>query len=285
MDSDTVIEQIENVDIQGATAVARAGVELLQELHEAGKDREELETVADRLKAARPTEPMLFNAIDIALRSEDYAAALEHIDSAQQEIQRLGAELVEDGSVVYTHCHSSTVTETLINAVAEKDFSVRCTETRPLYQGRTTAKELADAGILVELFVDSGARIALKEADVMLIGADAVEASGHVLNKIGSEMFARMAQEYGTPVYVLTDSWKFDHRSVFGFDESLEQRVGDEVWPDAPENVEVINYAFERIAPECIDGIVSELGEHRPKAFVEHADHRYHELTGTSPEA
>lgn len=285
-DPDTVIRKIENVEIQGATAVARAGIELLQSLQEDGAHQQRLDAVAERLKGARPTEPLLFNAIDIALATDDFDQVLEHIDTAQDQIQETAADLIADGSVVFTHCHSSTVTGTLRYAFRDRGtaFTVHNTETRPLYQGRETAEELADTGIPVQHYVDAGGRIALKDADVMLIGADAITDSGHVLNKIGSELFAEVAQEHDVPVYVLADSWKFDHRTVFDYEPELEQRVAEEVWQDAPDGVEIVNYAFERIEPHRIDGIISDIGSYGPNAFVEHADRNYHELTGTEQE-
>lgn len=276
---ETVIENIENVDIQGATSVARAGVELLQELAADGADDERLQEVADQLKQARPTEPFLRNAVDVALDTHDFDAVLDHIDTSRDEITDIGAELVEHEWTVFTHCHSSTVTATLQAAHADgAELSVRATETRPLYQGRETARELADVGIPVELYVDSGARIALKEADAMLIGADAVTTTGRVVNKIGSELFAEVAHRYDVPVYVLTDSWKFDGRSRFGYHEPLEQRIMDEVWADAPDGVDIVNYAFERIHPDLIEGIVSELGVLPPEGFMQAVKAEYPEI-------
>ncbi len=285
-DPDAVIKKIENIEIQGATAVARAGVELLQEMHDDGIHQQRIEAVAERLKGVRPTEPFLFNAIDIALSTEDFERVLAHIDSAQDDIHRAAADLFEDGDTVFTHCHSSTVVGTLIHAADELDqqVTVHNTETRPLFQGRDTAKELADAGIPVKHYVDSGARLALQDADMVMLGADAVTSSGHVLNKIGSELFAEAAQVREIPVYVLTDSWKFDHRTVFDHVEEREKRRGSEVWEDAPDNVQVMNYAFERISAEHIDAIVSDIGSYNPETFVDHADRNYHELTGTEEE-
>ncbi len=285
-DPETIITRIKHVDIQGATAVARAGIALLQRMHENDADQERLEEVADQLREARPTEPLLFNAINVAMATENFDPVLDHLDEAQDTIHETGADLIDNGDTVFTHCHSSTVTGTLRYAFEEetKEFTVRNTETRPLYQGRETAEELAEIGIPVTHYVDAGARIALKDADVMMIGADAITDSGHVLNKIGSELFTAVAQEHDVPAYVLADSWKFDHRTVFDYEPALEQRVASEVWEDAPDGVEIVNYAFERIAPNRIDAIISDIGSYAPEEFVDHADRNYHELTGAERE-
>jgi len=130
----------------------------------------------------------------------------------------------------------------------------------------------------VRFYVDSGARIALREADVMLIGADAVLDNGKVINKIGSETFAEVAGGYGVPVYVVTNSWKYDPMSSFGYETEIERRAAEEVWDEPPEGVEVVNYAFEKISPEKVDGVVSELGVHAPDDFVEAVGEKYPEL-------
>jgi translation initiation factor 2B subunit (eIF-2B alpha/beta/delta family) len=280
MDPDTVIQQIKDVEIQGATAVARTGVELLQALAANDASDTEISDVAQRLKAARPTEPFLRNAIDIAHDTGDYEQVLHHIDTARNEINDIGSDLIPDDGAVFTHCHSSTVTSTLVTAFdSGTDMTVHCTETRPLYQGRETARELADAGIAARQYVDAGARIALKQADVMVIGADAITPAGQVLNKIGSDLFAAVAQTNEVPVYVMTDSWKF----VGAGDPQLpsrERRDADEVWADAPDGVEIVNYAFERIQPELVDGIVSELGVLAPDPFVHKVQDEYPAITG-----
>ncbi|MFW5983796.1 MAG: translation initiation factor eIF-2B, partial [Halobacteria archaeon] len=268
MDVDETVRKIESVEIQGATNVAEAGVRLLKVVVEEGASEDRVDEVANRPKRARPTEPFLFNCIRVARATREYDRVLEQID-AREEIDANGAPLVDEDDIVYTHCHSSSVTSVLEAVADERKFRARVTETRPLYQGRETARELAGAGIPVRLYVDSGARIALREADVMMIGADAVLQNGKVINKIGSEMFAEVAQGYGVPVYVVTNSWKYDPMSSFGYETEIEERAGEEVWGNPPEGVDVVNYAFERIAPEKVDGIVSELGVHEPEEFAE----------------
>ncbi len=266
MDVDETVRRIRDIEIQGATAVAEAGVRLLQDLHADGASDDRLRAVADRLRDARPTEPFLDNAVDVVLETAEYDRVLEHISASHEDVAAAAGTRVADGATVYTHCHSSTVVAAL-GAVADRGVTAQVTETRPLYQGRTTAAELAERGVPVSLHVDAGARFALREADAMWIGADAVAADGTVMNKIGSGMFAAVADRQDVPVYVLTNSWKLDE-CVDGDALDPEQRDGDEVWADAPDGVAVANYAFEPVDPAHVDGIVSELGVHDPDRFA-----------------
>ena len=149
------------------------------------------------------------------------------------------------------------------------------TETRPLFQGRKTAIELASYKIPVKHYVDSAARMALKKADIMMIGADAITTEGKVINKIGSELIAEAANKIGVPVYICTHSWKFDPETIFGFDEEIEKRAWDEIWPNKPRKVNIDNFAFEKINPALITGIISELGVYRPQNFISEIKNNY----------
>ena len=181
----------------------------------------------------------------------------------------MASKKIRNNFTIYTHCHSSTVTSILIEAHKTKKIEVHNTETRPLYQGRITAKELAANGIKVKHFVDSAIEYALKKVDVMLIGADAIISTGNIINKIGSSVAVKLAKEHDIPVYVCTDSWKFDADTVYGVEEPIEFRSSKEIWENNLKNIEVVNPAFDIINPEWITGIISELGVFKPEVFVE----------------
>jgi ribose 1,5-bisphosphate isomerase len=171
---------------------------------------------------------------------------------------------------IFTHCHSNTVIDVLKKAKSQrKRFSVNNTETRPLFQGRITAKQLSRLNIKVTHFVDSAARLAIKDSNIMLIGCDAITSEGKVINKIGSEMFSEIASKHETSVYVCTHSWKFDPKTIFGFETIIEKRNAKEIWPRPPKKVKISNYTFEKINPDLITGIISELGIHPPEVFLQ----------------
>jgi len=133
-------------------------------------------------------------------------------------------------------------------------------------QGKITAKQLSKEKIRVNHFVDSASRIALKKADMMIIGCDAIT-STRVYNKIGSEMFAMIADKYNVPVYVASDSWKFDPEAIYGNETEIEKRP-NEIWPNAPRGVKIFNPAFEKIDPRLITAIISELGMFMKRSFI-----------------
>jgi len=257
---DAICKAIKEVKIQGAENVAKAAIEAL-------KYKSDNQSIK-KLISLRPTEPCLRNSMKFVTSGGKISEALAHFDLVDRRLNEYGSKKIEDGYRVFTHCHSSSVINILLQAKKEgKKFKVYNTETRPLMQGRVTAKELAKAGIPVVHFIDSAARIGLKKADLMLIGCDAIT-TDKVFNKVGTEMFAEIAYRYDVPVYVCTDSWKFDVEGIYGEEEPIEKRPTKEVWSDPPKNVKVLNPAFEKINPHFITSIISELGEFKLSSFV-----------------
>lgn len=252
-----IVENIKNIKIQGARNIARSSLYACSIypgnclIHKEAKNR---------LINARPTEPMLVNTLH-NFEKLGYKKTLAHFDSAQKKINNLVLKIVKNDSVIFTHCHSSAVVNSLIYAKKHKKrFEVYTTETRPLFQGRKTASELKKAGIKVTCFVDSAIDIALekkqntKKVDLIFLGADAIINDG-VINKVGSGMIAELAHIHRIPLYILADSWKYSSHHV-----KIEERNFREVWKRVPKNIKVRNPAFEKIERKYISKIVSELG-------------------------
>ncbi|NJK79008.1 MAG: initiation factor 2B [Chloroflexaceae bacterium] len=166
--------------------------------------------------------------------------------------------LILDHVIVMTHSRSTTVRAALFHASrAQRRFQVVCSESRPIYEGRTLATELAEQGIKVTLVTDALAISRVAEADLVLFGADHLTNSG-LANKVGTYGLVLAAQAAQVPVYALCSSTKFlppgyplpwQHR-----------RPAEQVWPDTPENVTVENYYFDYSPLHAITGIVTERG-------------------------
>ena len=253
-----ICKKIKSLEIQGAENIAKAG--LVAYSLDPSKDS------IKKLLSLRPTEPCLANALRYA---EKYSteSAFNYLEEADAAIAKIGAKLVR--GIVYTHCHSSTVNKVL--SESNKKFKVNCTETRPMFQGRITAKELADLNVPVTLYVDSAMRLAIKKANVAMIGADSITVDGEVINKIGSELAADTCGHFRVPLYIITNSWKLDLRSLYSKEVPIEQRPTSEVWDKKPKGIKIMNPAFEKIKASSIKAIVSELGILSPKEFVKKA--------------
>ncbi|MDI3543866.1 MAG: ribose 1,5-bisphosphate isomerase [Candidatus Woesearchaeota archaeon] len=291
------IRRIKAIEIQGAENVARYSAKALAYYARNLDKRLPRKEFWKRIKNAertlfnvRPTEPAVYNVLNFMLFNlsrknpeeivktinEREKEAMEHFDNATKVIAEYGARKIMNGMVIYTHCHSSAVMAVLKRAKdLKKRFQVDVTETRPHLQGRKSAKELLHYGIPVKYFIDSAGRQAIKEADMMLIGADSVTSTGQVINKIGSEMFAEIAHLYDVPVYICTDSWKYDGESVFGYERNIEEGPTGVFWKGKPKKLEIHRDLFERIDPELISGIISELGIYPPEVFASEMKRNY----------
>lgn len=255
---------IKSLKIQGAMSVAIAGIKAMP-------------MKGFNLKAIlslRPTEPALRNGIEYAKRYGE-KKALSYYNKTQKKINKYGYKKIR--GIIFTHCHSSSVINLLIYAKKKgQKFRVYNTETRPLYQGRKTAKELSKAGINVTIISDLSAGDALtkggriEKADLAVMGADAVLKDGSVINKIGSGMFAELAYRHKIPIYIVTQGWKFSKRNV-----KIEERAFSEIWKNAPKYVKLRNPAFEKVNNKFITGIISEFGILKPKKFVKRVRKEY----------
>ncbi|MCL4430127.1 MAG: S-methyl-5-thioribose-1-phosphate isomerase [Chloroflexi bacterium] len=292
-------EKIRKLQVQGARNVAIAAVKAIQTQAEQTKAKNktqflsELKEAQTIFSASRETEPLMRNAIRWVI-TQAQTANTEKVDALSQNViananqflkdleatrertAEIGAKRIRDGSVVFTHCHSSTVTRLLAKAKAEgKNFKVICTETRPAFQGRITACEMVELGVETTFIVDSAARSFMGSVDVVIVGADAITSEGNVVNKIGSSTIAVLAHETRKPFYVVSELLKFDPATLQGECEKIEQRNPAEVWSEAPAKLLVRNPAFDVTPNRYIHGLICEEGIIAPQSIVEVMRRRY----------
>jgi ribose 1,5-bisphosphate isomerase len=246
-----ILKDIKSIKIQGAGNIAKAALKAYLLLQS--------KSSKEKLLHSRPTEPMMHHVLDLAEKKVSPNKIIQHFEEAQNKINQKVLKLIKNNSVIFTHCHSTNVVNALIYAKNKgKKFEVYNTETRPLFQGRKTAEQLAKAKIKVTMFVDSALDDALtgkqgaKKPNLVLLGADALLKNG-VINKIGSELIAKIAKQNKIPVYIVADSWKYSKAKI-----PLEQRNLNEVWDNAPKNIRIKNPAFEFVDRKYITGIISE---------------------------
>jgi len=292
-------KKIRKLQVQGARNVAIAAVKAIQTQAEQTNSKtktqflSELKEAQTIFIASRETEPLMRNAIRYLITQAQDANTekvdalsqvvvsnasqfLKDLEASREHTAEIGAKRIRDGSIVFTHCHSSTVTRLLAKAKEEgKNFKVICTETRPAFQGRITAKELVDLGIETTFIVDSAARTFMRNVDLVIVGADAITSEGNVVNKIGSSGIAVLANEARVPFYVVSELLKFDPETLRGECEKIEQRNPTEVWNEAPSNLLVRNPAFDVTPNRYIHGIVCEEGIIAPQSIVEVMRSRY----------
>lgn len=283
-----IYKDIVDLNIQGATNVAISTLEgmKLALQNDVGTDGKLLERVLDigrYLAYARPNEPLAQNSVlyikhfykealkeNIASEQKDVLLSLcdkylDDISNAKHKIVDVNLDKLTYIDHILTHCHSSTA-GSIIKAIAkdDKDFTAVCTETRPRYQGRITAKNLIDARIDTTMIADSAAESFVigrgsKPVSAVFIGADVITMKGHCVNKIGSWGIAMAAHQASKPVYVVTPLLKIDHDTA-QYDIEIEVREDRELWEDAPKGLEMYNPAFEIVDSGLITAFITEYG-------------------------
>jgi methylthioribose-1-phosphate isomerase len=295
-----VADGIRSMVVRGAPAIGCAaayGVALeALNLQDASVDEfsKGMEHAFKILLQSRPTAINLFWAIDrmrskmnenINLTPKEIANTLlteaHEILNEDIEINRtmgsLGAELLEDGACVLTHCNAGALATAghgtalgVIRSAVEvgKNITVIADETRPFLQGaRLTAWEMVQEGIPVSLISDnmSGHLMSHGEVDAIVVGTDRVASNGDVANKIGTYMVAVLAKRHNIPFYVACPLSTIDLSIASGSEIPIEERPSEEVtgyrdfqW--AAKGISVRNPAFDVTPADLVTAIITEKG-------------------------
>ena len=301
IDYNDVASAIKNLVVRGAPAIGVSGafglaLAVLQSNAKTSKELlNDLETAKKILYETRPTAVNLAWGLDKIMQVAKSGENVEEIRKsvietaqkmAEEDIQtnirmgKNGATLFDDNDTIMTHCNAGALATVaygtalgVIRATKESGKKIRviATETRPVMQGsRLTAFELKHDGIDVSLIPDTAVGYAMANGLVskVIVGADRILSTGHVYNKIGTYQVALMAKQHGIPFYVAAPLSTFDMKNV-PKDVIIEQRNASEVTglagkKTAPDDIKVINPAFDMTPPELISGIITEAGVAEP---------------------
>ncbi len=300
-DYNDVADAIRNLVVRGAPAIGVSGAFglALAGLQSKAQDKEnlikDLEHAKKILFETRPTAVNLAWGLEkimtVARSAKDATEIRETIVKeakrmAEEDIDinkrmgKNGSYLFNDNDTIMTHCNAGALATVsygtalgVIRATKDsgKKIKVIATETRPVMQGsRLTVFELKHDGIDVSLIPDTAVGYSMANGLVskVIVGADRVLSTGHVYNKIGTYQVALIAKQHGIPFYVAAPLSTFDMKST-PKDVVIEQRKASEVTgvagrKTAPDDINVINPAFDMTPPEFITGIITEAGVAQP---------------------
>jgi methylthioribose-1-phosphate isomerase len=275
---DDLCDAIRTLAVRGAPALGVAGA---MGVALAAATGEPVADAARRLVATRPTAVNLAWAVEQALAAADPLAEAQRLAdedlASNRRLGQHGADLVPEGSRVYTHCNAGGLAcvgyGTALGIVRAADElgrrpSVWVGETRPALQGsRLTAWELERLGIPATLVADvmAGSLMAAGEVDCVVVGADRVAANGDVANKVGTYGLAVLARHHHLPLYVAAPTSTVDLACATGADIPIERRPPDEVTTlagerIAPAGVAAENRAFDVTPASLVTAIVTEGG-------------------------
>ncbi|MGQ0795046.1 MAG: S-methyl-5-thioribose-1-phosphate isomerase [Nitrosopumilaceae archaeon] len=296
-----VANAIKTLVVRGAPAIGVSGAFglALASIQSTAKTKkkliEDLEKARKILFETRPTAVNLAWGLDKIMKVANESDNISEIKKsiiqtakkmAEEDIAinmkmgKYGATLFSNNDTIMTHCNAGALATVgygtalgVIRATRDdgKKIKVIATETRPVMQGsRLTAFELKHDGIDVSLIPDTAVGYAMSKGLVnkVIVGADRILRTGHVYNKIGTYQVATMAKQHNIPFYVAAPLSTFDLKST-PKDVIIEERKATEVTQigdrkTAPDDIGVINPAFDMTPPDLISGIITEAGIVKP---------------------
>lgn len=302
---DSLCEAISSLRVRGAPALGAAGgfgVALSAFRSNAtslDKLLDEIWNAGNTITATRPTAVNLSwgvkrvldatedarNIKEVKMFALDEAKAIANEDvEKNKQLGELGADLLEDGDTVMTHCNAGrlacvdwgTALGVIRSARAQgKDIKVISCETRPLNQGsRITTWELMEDKIPVTLITDSMSGHVMRKGmvDKVIVGADRITQDA-VFNKIGTYTHSVIAKEHEVPFYVAAPVSTFDFERLEDEIE-IELRKPEELkyfgkHQIAPLDVNVYNPAFDATPMENVTAIITENGVFYPPFLID----------------
>ena len=227
------------------------------------------------------------SAVDISTPEQEAKHDLcEYIDNfirerivvADEVIASSASERIKDGDVIMTYARSSVVQKTLLEAHRQgKKFKVIVVDSRPLFEGKQTARTLVDHGIEVQYSLMTGLSHVAPTATKTFLGAHAMMANGRLYSRVGTAMVAMMAKDADLPVVVCCESIKFTdrvaldcfvHNELAPEDELIPQTdPGEEHvlerWRDV-KGLQLLNMMYDLTPAEFVDLVITENGNVPP---------------------
>lgn len=259
------IRDIQKIKVQGANEIAIYSLGFLRQYvkqHGFGKD---FEMIAKKLEKVRPTAVVLHNCLQIVRKEKKISTIdklIKTINTAREKESKYSDKIIRSQSVIMTYCHSGEAMSFIKHSWTrhKKKISVIACMTEPKQQGVLTAKDLSLEGIPVTLIDDNAIGYFIKEADIVIVGADALRLEG-LVNKIGTRLLATAASSAHKPFYVVANSLKLDTRENF----KIEERSGREIFRNIIDKekfigIDIRNPAFDITPWELVTSVITEQG-------------------------
>jgi len=287
MDIPHLLQRLRTDNTSGATTLVELALDILdafaaQESAPAPHDfSAALQHLVGAVLAAQPSMAVLLNLAQQALEAcpdvlplatarrqlrQTLAAFRHDVRCSTAALCQQALAVLPPQSTVLTYSNSATVVAALRYAHDRGRIRrVLLSESRPAYDGRPQALALLEHGVAVEYSTDMALCERLPEADVVLVGADAVFPD-YLVNKLGTHALVQLAQLRGMPRYSLCAASKFLPATATALWRIVEH-PGEEVWPDAPNGLGINNRYFDTTPLVLLSGIVSDQGISTPEAL------------------
>lgn len=236
----------------------------------------ELRSLSTTLSNAQSQMSALSNICRLVISASDKLKAEEMCSYLDVLLRKVGeaapkaaaeaSKLIVDGGQYATLSQSEFVLRSFERAAAQNRFAtVFAMESRPLFEGRQTARALKKMGHRPILVSDASIGTFIEQIDAVFVGADAILSDGTLINKIGSYALAAACAASGKKFYTVTSVLKFDSQknadSFVNKEESAHEIFAN------PE-FEVRNLYFDKVSPGLVTALMTEIGGLSPVAEI-----------------
>lgn len=207
------------------------------------------------------------------------------LDYADRVIVENAVKNINDGDTVLTYASSQVVLSTLIAAHEQgKKFKVIVVDSRPLFEGKSVAKALSQAGIPTTYSLLNGLSYLLRDVKTVFVGAHAMLSNGMLYSRVGTALVAALAYNRNIPVVVLCESIKFSDRVLLDSVTFNELGSSDALinvssstesiptpsptlknWKEMPQ-VNVMQVLYDVTPPDFIKKVITEVGSLPPSS-------------------
>ncbi len=271
--AEVLLEKIRNDRGHGATELAIMAIEGIRQtarsLESEGQSelRHIIQNLVVSLATSRPSIVALSNLLEQLLQAftrvetEDFKMLVDQscedilvlIQKARSRAVKNMLGLIKADDVVMTHSISSTVKNVFLELKrAQARNHIIVTESRPGDEGKILAEFLAEIEIATTYITEAQIDLWMPEADMVVVGADAVLADGSVLNKCGTNLMALSANYHNVPVYVCAETFKQSANNHY----ELEKMDPNELKVNIA-GVSVSNTYFEKVPVDLITAWVN----------------------------
>jgi len=262
---------------KGASELARDALEIIAHAcTEAAQDRDGIEQVTALARALGECRPAMAPVRNLSGRwlaqmtdsdgdpaawlTQGAQAARRLQDESRDAVTRIALHCLAhltSRTTLMTHSRSSTVRE-LARVAARRNRRIHwlITRSEPAHEGLELALELAEMDHTAAVLTEAQIPLVIREADVVVMGADSVLATGELVNKAGTHLMALAAMEQHCPFVCLCESFKFSDLQVF---DPEPHAIGELALPRHA-GITGFNFTFDRTPPQLVSAWITEDG-------------------------
>ncbi|MCL5267073.1 MAG: hypothetical protein M1469_03085 [Bacteroidetes bacterium] len=236
----------------------------------------ELKSLATNLSNAQSQMSALSNICRLVVSAPDKLkpeemcpyldALLRRVGDASSKTAEHALRLITDDGLYATLSQSEFVLKSFELAADQgKIATVYVMESRPLFEGRQTARALKKMGHRPILVSDASIGAFITFIDSAFVGADAILSDGTLINKIGSYSLAAACAVSKKKFYAVTSVLKYDSEKSANTFINKEEST-HEIFAN-PE-LEVRNFYFDKVDGGLVTALITEIGMVSPVSEI-----------------